>query len=296
MNVNYLRKKSPYVMLLIVLLLFAGNYCVYTMPVYLSREICLIYCSALLGVVIFGIVFMLTDSLRIRSYKIFTLCLLLVGVASCFYIIQIITHNDIIPGSLQLISPEMLTSINVCACIMLMFFCYSFYHILHKEATVSSSLFKADVLVDDVSVEVSDIILMSDSPQNQCIKINTISDRYRFEDKIPEFKIVLEQWMRTEKPYLNKDFKLLDVMQVLPLNRSYLSRMFNEAYGETFFSFIMRHRIEESIRILKSRPDLNVTHIAQMCGFSSASVFGRAFLKQMGMPPKEYRKKFGDTI
>lgn len=76
--------------------------------------------------------------------------------------------------------------------------------------------------------------------QTDCEKIASIYDnKYRFVDKIPEYKAMLEQWMQTEKPHLNKDFKLLDVMQVLPLNRSYLSRIFNEAYGETFFDFIM---------------------------------------------------------
>lgn len=122
------------------------------------------------------------------------------------------------------------------------------------------------------------------------LQAGSANDSYRFVDKIPEYKLMLERWMETEKPYMNKDFKLLDVMQALPLNRSYLSRMFNEAYGETFFSVVMRYRIEESVRMLESRPDLTVTRIADICGFSSASVFGRAFLKNRGVTPKEYRK------
>ena len=116
-------------------------------------------------------------------------------------------------------------------------------------------------------------------------------DKFRFVDRIPEYKVMLERWMETEKPFMNKDFKLLDVMQALPLNRSYLSRMFNEAYGETFFSFVMRYRIDESVRMLEFRPDLTVARIAQLCGFSSASVFGRAFLKNKGITPKESRKR-----
>lgn len=104
-----------------------------------------------------------------------------------------------------------------------------------------------------------------------------------------KYQIILEQWMQEEKPYMNKDFRLEDIRQVLPLNRSYLSRLFNDIYGETFFAFVMRYRIEESVRLLTGRPDLNMTDIAQHCGFSSASVFGRAFLKNKAMTPRQYR-------
>lgn len=121
------------------------------------------------------------------------------------------------------------------------------------------------------------------------------TEKYRFVDKIPEYKVMLEQWMDAEKPYMNQNFKLLDVMQALPLNRSYLSRMFNDAYGESFFSFVMRYRLQESVRLLESRPDLTIARIAQICGFSSASVFGRAFLKNKGLTPKEYRKSISSA-
>lgn len=410
-------------MLLVALLFFAGHYCVYAMPLDLSREICLVSISALLGVCLFGVVFLLTDSRGIRSCRIFALQILLVGFASGLYVMQILMQKDIIPVSSQFISPEILIYGNVYAFIMLMyplgllypgrmtfgkylklflpalltgllyygytrlmgyqiagvdswqalwtnfhkfdvwfvlavvaypiwmfvvvmyqkkryiswycksysaesdidlgwldyylfgyfmilisymivvpmhnphntlahsiyvliFFGYSFYHILRQETPAVSNVF-----VGDISAESAQVVLQSDSQQSVCTEACTMDDKYRFVDKIPEFKIVLEQWMQTEKPYLNKDFKLLDVMQALPLNRSYLSRMFNEAYGETFFSFIMRYRIEESIHLLETRPDLTITHIAQICGFSSASVFGRAFLKNRGMTPKEYRNR-----
>lgn len=99
----------------------------------------------------------------------------------------------------------------------------------------------------------------------------------------------LERWMQEQKPYRQKDFKLLDVMQVLPLNRSYISHLFNEGYGETFFNFVMRYRIEESVRLLENHPEMNIRRISDLCGFSSPSVFGRAFLKNKGVTPKQYR-------
>jgi AraC-like DNA-binding protein len=112
-----------------------------------------------------------------------------------------------------------------------------------------------------------------------------------FTDRLPGYKAKLVQWMETEKPYLRKEFKLSDALKILPLNRSYLSRLFNEGYGESFYQFVMRYRIEESKRLLLSRPDLNITNIAELSGFSSLSVFGRAFTQKMNCSPIQWREK-----
>lgn len=262
-------------MLYVALLLFAGHYYVYAMPMELSREISIISNFALLGLCLFGVLFLLIDARRLRSNRGFVLQMLLVGLAAAGSVMRILMQDDGTTATLRLLSPEVLC--------FLIFFGYSFYHILpQKTSSLSASYFK------DKGAEKG---TQTDSRQCDCGQVAVMDDRCRFIDKIPEYKIMLERWMQMEKPYLNKDFKLLDVMQALPLNRSYLSRMFNEAYGETFCSFIMRYRIEESVRLLETRSDLTIVQIAHLCGFSSASVFGRAFLKNIGMTPKEYRNK-----
>ena len=106
------------------------------------------------------------------------------------------------------------------------------------------------------------------------------------------YKEKLIHWMVQDKPYLKSDFHLIDIMDVLPLNRKYISRLINEEIGETFFSFVMKYRIEESVRLLENRLDLTIAKIALKSGFSSPSVFGRAFLKEKGISPLEYRKQY----
>ena len=105
------------------------------------------------------------------------------------------------------------------------------------------------------------------------------------------YKEKLIYWMEQNKPYLKSDFHLIDIMDVLPLNRKYISRLINEEIGETFFSFVMKYRIDESVKLLENRPDLTIGKIALKSGFSSPSVFGRAFLKEKGISPLEYRKQ-----
>lgn len=98
----------------------------------------------------------------------------------------------------------------------------------------------------------------------------------------------LEQWMETEKPYLNPDFRLNDLRQVLPLNRTYLSQLINAEYGCNFYQFVTNYRIEEAKRLMREQPDLKMQDIAEQCGFSSPVVFSRIFVRETGETPSEW--------
>ena len=94
--------------------------------------------------------------------------------------------------------------------------------------------------------------------------------------------------METEKPYLNPEFRLNDLRQVLPLNRTYLSQLINTEYDCTFYQFVTNYRIEEAKRLMKEKPDLKMQDIAEQCGFSSPVVFSRIFARETGETPSEW--------
>lgn len=102
----------------------------------------------------------------------------------------------------------------------------------------------------------------------------------------------LEQWMQTEKPYLNPNFKLIDLMQVLPMNRTYLSEFINSTYNCTFYQFVTRYRIEEAKRLMRECPELKMAEIATLSGFSSPSAFTKIFTKETGHTPSGWYKHF----
>jgi AraC-like DNA-binding protein len=102
----------------------------------------------------------------------------------------------------------------------------------------------------------------------------------------------LEQWMQTEKPYLNPNLKLIDLMQVLPMNRTYLSEFINTTYGCTFYQFVTRYRIEEAKRLMRECPELKLADVAARSGFASPSAFTKIFTKEMGQTPSEWFKRF----
>jgi AraC-like DNA-binding protein len=175
--------------------------------------------------------------------------------------------------------------------IFLAFFLYGFYRVLFWKSPYPENYFKEGMneskahLREDQQTDV-EVALTEENNDENDIVINK-----SFNDRLPNYKAKLVQWMETEKPYLRKEFKLSDALKILPLNRSYLSRLFNEGYGESFYQFVMRYRIEESKRLLLSRPDLNITNIAELSGFSSLSVFGRAFTQKMNCSPIQWREK-----
>ena len=107
------------------------------------------------------------------------------------------------------------------------------------------------------------------------------------------YRAALEQWMVTEKPYLNKDFRLSDMMQVIPMNRTYLSQFIQTEFGCNFYQYVTKYRIEEAKRFMRANPDMRVQEIAEHCGFSSPTVFGRIFLRETGLTPTEWLAQSG---
>lgn len=107
-----------------------------------------------------------------------------------------------------------------------------------------------------------------------------------------DYRAKLEEWMETEKPYTNPEFRLLDLRQVLPLNRTYLSQLINAEYGCNFYQFVTNYRIEEAKRLMRENPDMKIQQISDQCGFSSPTVFGRIFARETGLTPTEWLAKF----
>lgn len=103
-----------------------------------------------------------------------------------------------------------------------------------------------------------------------------------------ELRAKLDAWMDEKKPYLNKDFCLVQLMEVLPMNRTYLSKFINTEYGCSFYQYVTNYRIEEAKRLMKENPDMKLQDVAEKCGFSSPTVFGRTFRRETGMTPKEW--------
>ena len=109
------------------------------------------------------------------------------------------------------------------------------------------------------------------------------------------YRAKLEAWLEQEKPYLNPDFQLTDLRKVLPMNRTYLSQFINAEYGCSFYQWVNGLRIREAKRLMTEQPELKVQDIAERCGFSSAGVFSRVFIRETGIAPSKWGQKSNNS-
>lgn len=75
----------------------------------------------------------------------------------------------------------------------------------------------------------------------------------------------------------------------LHLNKYYISHLFSERLGLRFNDYINSLRVSEACRYLLNSTH-NVTEISDLVGFNTLRTFNRAFLRQIGVTPSEYRK------
>jgi len=111
-------------------------------------------------------------------------------------------------------------------------------------------------------------------------------------ERMDEASETLRALMEEEKVFLDPDLTLKKLAQKLNIHYNHLSRIINEKYGESFNSYINRHRIEEAKNRLcdPAFADKNILEIMLETGFYSKSTFNTAFRKFTGKSPSDYRK------
>lgn len=95
--------------------------------------------------------------------------------------------------------------------------------------------------------------------------------------------------------YINKNFcdpglSLKTVASVVFSNESYLSRVFKKEVGQSLIEYVLKKRIEESIRLLNTT-DLKVYEIAEKVGFRDSHYFSICFKKHVGVTVKEFKQR-----
>ncbi len=80
-----------------------------------------------------------------------------------------------------------------------------------------------------------------------------------------------------------------EIADRLHLSRSCVSHIFSDRLGIHFCDYINGLRLSDAAGLLKNR-NYSVTEVAGLSGFPTIRTFNRAFLKQYGISPSEYRK------
>jgi len=93
---------------------------------------------------------------------------------------------------------------------------------------------------------------------------------------------------------LDREISLNELAEKMFISPSTLSRIFKKNTGQYFADFVMEMRLKNAMSLL-SHSKQNVTQIALTCGFTNSASFNRAFKKQVGTTPMEYRRSHCDN-
>ena len=101
----------------------------------------------------------------------------------------------------------------------------------------------------------------------------------------------IDDYFKTERPYLEPDLTLPKLAESLKVPHHHLSQVINEVYGQNFFDFINKYRVEEvKNKIIDPKfRNYSILGIAFESGFNSKSAFNRVFKKFTRKTPSEFR-------
>ena len=130
-------------------------------------------------------------------------------------------------------------------------------------------------------------------PINPTYDLETdISDRNEIKELPVSQKIILRKLLHEfeqNKIYLNNQLNILDVVQAIGTNRTYISAIINQQYNQNFCAFVNSYRMEELERIIHLNRDVSNEILAENCGFGSVTSLKRALLAKTGMSISEWK-------
>lgn len=88
----------------------------------------------------------------------------------------------------------------------------------------------------------------------------------------------------------SKNLTLDKLASMACMNRFKFSKVFRKRFKQTFTSYLNSIRVKNAAELLRN-PGINITEIAKVVGYSSATHFERVFKAVYGMTPSQYRKK-----
>ena len=154
-----------------------------------------------------------------------------------------------------------------------------------------------NVISGEVTInnETTAIAAPNEPIENSIESNDALPDRKKVisEEKLNHYKARLLALMETEKPYLDSEITLPKLGKMLLLNTYQTSYLINASFGENFYTFINRYRLDECKKMLASNQydHLSILGIAFEAGFNSKTAFNTSFKKSTGLSPKEFREQ-----
>lgn len=101
------------------------------------------------------------------------------------------------------------------------------------------------------------------------------------------------KFMENESPYLNNLFSLPQLAKNVSASPNNVSQILNELFNQSFYEFINTYRIKAAEKYLTDLKysNINIEEIGFKVGFNSKTTFYKAFKKQIGKTPLQFKKQ-----
>lgn len=121
--------------------------------------------------------------------------------------------------------------------------------------------------------------------------VAAVVDESRIDDVYKDLYERVKTYFETEKPYLNGELTINDMVKALYSNKLYISRAISQFTGRNFCQFVNYYRVMHSIECFRSNPDLKVHELGSMSGFNTIVSFNMAFRLFMGENPSDWCRR-----
>ena len=133
-----------------------------------------------------------------------------------------------------------------------------------------------------------ELVMFMKRPGGQSQFSNILAEQHSSSERFKELMV----WIQTHPGASLEVERLADKIGMSPRN---FARMFSQEIGETPERYVQRVRVEAARRDLEDSRH-NLERIASRCGFGSAEVMRRSFIKLLNVSPSDYRRRFQSTV
>lgn len=107
---------------------------------------------------------------------------------------------------------------------------------------------------------------------------------------IPEPASLFSRLCDYMNAHLDEDLSLDFLASYFHISKYYIAHLFKESIGISTHQYIQQKRLHAARNALISGS--NIQDVARMCGYSEYNVFFKAFKKEFGMSPREFKKSW----
>lgn len=131
---------------------------------------------------------------------------------------------------------------------------------------------------------------------NSMVLLTLLARAISSQDELPlaqaEEPELLEQVMAYIESHMQETITLADIAKRFFVSESKISQTFRQKLGISFYRYVIQRRLIEAQSLILSGTPLNEVH--KRVGFTDYSSFFKAFKRENGMSPSEFRKLHND--